>query len=171
METGPQPLRPYPGPTSHGPLLPHTRPRRREKPDNYSLHILVTDWLRDRQVDLRRLGGPPNLSLPATSYPGPRGGESPCSQPWTTIQQRTAHSCHRDNRGGSLPDMQVRTADQRKAKGEHRVAIRKQGALGNPGGDRQGFAQEDSKLSVEVIRVPCFARHDSLYMCSPGYAG
>ena len=117
-------------------------------------------------MDLRPLGRPPILPPPTMLYRGPCEGGSLCSQP-LTIQQRTDHFCHRGNRGGSLPDRQVRTADQRKAKWEYRVAIGKQDALGGPE-DRQGFSQQDDKLSVEVIRAACVAHTSRMthYTCA-----
>jgi hypothetical protein len=84
-----------------------------------------------------------------------------------TIQQRTDHCCHRGRRGGYLPDRQVRTADQKRAKGEYMVAIGKQDALGGPEG-RQVFSQEDDKLSVDVIRPACIAHTTRMthYTCA-----
>lgn len=78
------------------------------------------------------------------------------------IQQRTGRSCHLDDQTGSLSDRQVRNADQRKTKGEHMAATGKQGAVGSPEGGRQGLARQDSKLSIPVIRVPCFVHTTSM---------
>ena len=69
------------------------------------------------------------------------------------ILRRTGHFYRPGNRARSLPDGQIRTADQKQGKVECMVSIGKLDALGSPVGDRQGLAQEGGKLPVAVIRA------------------